>query len=79
VIMGDFNSTPWGRAYSFVPGLRAGDSRFEGTFPAGAGWFGLPIDHIKFGGGLVLTDFRLGESVGSDHLPLLATFALPAD
>jgi endonuclease/exonuclease/phosphatase (EEP) superfamily protein YafD len=78
VIAGDFNSTPWGRAYAAVPGTRAGDPRFDGTFPAGAGWFGLPIDHIKFGGGLTLTDYRVGQNIGSDHLPLLATFALPA-
>jgi endonuclease/exonuclease/phosphatase (EEP) superfamily protein YafD len=77
VIAGDFNSTPWGRAYAAVPGTRAGDPRFDGTFPAFAGWFGLPIDHIKFGGGLTLTDYRMGENIGSDHLPLLATFALP--
>lgn len=78
VIMGDFNTTPWGHAYTAVPGERAGDPRFEGTFPAIAGPLGLPIDHVKFGGGLVLTDYRVGPDIGSDHLPLFATFALPA-
>lgn len=77
-IMGDFNTTPWGHAYESVPGARAGDPRFEGTFPAFAGVLGLPIDHIRFGGGLVLTDYRSGPDIGSDHLPLFATFALPA-
>jgi endonuclease/exonuclease/phosphatase (EEP) superfamily protein YafD len=79
IIMGDFNSTPWGRAYGAVPGTRAGDPRFDGTFPAFAGWFGLPIDHVKFGGGLVLTEYHAGENIGSDHLPLFATFALLAN
>jgi endonuclease/exonuclease/phosphatase (EEP) superfamily protein YafD len=79
IIAGDFNSTPWGRAYAFVPGARAGDPRFEGTFPAILGPFGLPIDHIRFGGGLVLTDYRAGPDIGSDHLPLFATFALPKE
>ncbi len=78
VIVGDFNTTPWGRAYQATPGVRAGDPRFDGTFPSFAGWFGLPIDHVKFGGGLVLTDYRAGPNIGSDHLPLFATFALPA-
>ena len=78
IIMGDFNSTPWGHAYDSVPGTRAGDPRFEGTFPAFAGMLGLPIDHIRFGGRLVLTDYRTGPDIGSDHLPLFATFALPA-
>ena len=79
VIMGDFNTTPWGHAYEGVPGTRAGDPRFDGTFPAFAGVFGLPIDHIRFGGGLVLTDYRSGPDVGSDHLPLFAAFALPSN
>lgn len=79
IIMGDFNSTPWGEAYRRAPGTRAGDPRFEGTFPAFLGPLGLPIDHIRFGGGLVLTDYRTGPDVGSDHLPLFATFALPGD
>ncbi len=78
IIVGDFNTTPWGRAYQSTPGVRAGDPRFDGTFPASAGWFGLPIDHVKFGGGLTLTDYRAGPGIGSDHLPLFATFALPA-
>jgi endonuclease/exonuclease/phosphatase (EEP) superfamily protein YafD len=79
IIAGDFNTTPWGRAYHATPGMRAGDPRFDGTFPASAGWFGLPIDHVKFGGGLVLTDYRAGPNIGSDHLPLFATFALPRE
>lgn len=78
VILGDFNTTPWGRAYQSTPGVRAGDPRFDGTFPAFAGLFGLPIDHVKFGGGLVLTAYRTGPSIGSDHLPLFATLALPS-
>ncbi len=77
IIAGDFNSTPWGRAYASVPGMRAGDPRFEGTFPAMLGPLGLPIDHIKFGG-LILTGYRTGPDIGSDHLPLFATFALPS-
>ncbi len=76
IIAGDFNSTPWGRAYNAVPGTRAGDPRLEGTFPALLGPLGLPIDHIRFGG-LILTDYRVGPDIGSDHLPLFATFALP--
>ena len=32
---------------------------------------------LTVGGGLVLTDYRAGPDIGSDHLPLFATFALP--
>lgn len=77
VVMGDLNTTPWGRIFGAVPGMRAGDPRFEGTFPAFAGPLGLPIDHIKFGGGLNLTDYSVGPDIGSDHRPLFATFAVP--
>lgn len=77
IVMGDMNTTPWGNIYASVPGTRAGDPRFDGTFPAIAGPLGLPIDHFKFGGGLMLTDYRAGPDVGSDHLPLFATFAMP--
>lgn len=76
VVMGDLNTTPWGRIFGAVPGMRAGDPRFEGTFPAFAGPLGLPIDHIKFGGGLSLTDYSVGPDIGSDHRPLFATFAV---
>jgi len=78
VVMGDFNTTPWGRVFGAVPGTRAGDPRFEGSFPAGMGPLGLPIDHIGFGGGLTLVDYRVGPEIGSDHRPLFATFALPS-
>jgi len=77
ILAGDFNVTPWGRAYGASPGMRAGDPRFAGTFPAFAGWLGLPIDHIRFGGELLLVDHRVGPDIGSDHQPLFATFALP--
>lgn len=77
IVMGDFNASPWSRVFAATPGMRAGDPRFESTFPTLALWLGAPIDHIKFGGGLVLTDYRTGPDIGSDHLPLFATFALP--
>lgn len=78
IVMGDFNTTPWGHVFRIVPGRRAGDPRFDGSFPADMGALGLPIDHITFGGGLVLTEYHVGPDIGSDHRPLFATFALPA-
>jgi len=77
LVMGDFNASPWSRVFGSTPGMRAGDPRLESTFPTPALWLGAPIDHIKFGGGLALTDYRVGPDIGSDHLPLFATFALP--
>ncbi len=79
IVMGDLNASPWSRIFGAAPGVRAGDPRFEMTFPAGMPLLGIPIDHILSGGGLLLTDYRVGPDIGSDHLPLFATFALPAD
>lgn len=79
VIMGDFNASPWSRIYRQLPGMRAGDPRLESTFPAQSPALGIPIDHILFGGGLQLRDYRVGPDIGSDHLPLFATFALPPE
>ncbi len=79
IVMGDFNASPWSRIYGLTPGKRAGDPRFEATFPAPALLLGIPIDHIKFGGGLRLVEHHVGPDIGSDHLPVFATFALPAD
>lgn len=79
IVMGDFNASPWSRVFGGAPGVRAGDPRFEMSFPAGMPPLGIPIDHIMSGGGLALTDYQVGPDIGSDHLPLLATFALPAN
>jgi endonuclease/exonuclease/phosphatase (EEP) superfamily protein YafD len=74
VLMGDMNATPWSRIYGQLPGVRAGDPRFSSTFPASAPAIGIPIDHIKFGGGLMLTECHVGPDIGSDHRPLFAAF-----
>jgi endonuclease/exonuclease/phosphatase (EEP) superfamily protein YafD len=76
VAMGDFNTSPWGHAYALVPGARAGDPRFDSTFPSGFPVLGIPIDHMKFGGRLTVTEYHVGPDIGSDHRPLFATFAL---
>lgn len=77
LVMGDFNTSPWARIYRQTPGTRAGDPTLEVTFPASALLLGIPIDHIKFGGGLRVTEHHVGPDIGSDHLPVFATFALP--
>jgi endonuclease/exonuclease/phosphatase (EEP) superfamily protein YafD len=76
IVMGDFNATPWSAPFAAFPGTRAGDPRLEATWPAMLPLLGLPIDHILFGGGLALVDYRVGPDIGSDHLPLFAAFAL---
>lgn len=74
IMMGDFNTTPWSPTFRKLPGKRAGDPRLSNTWPTFAQWLGLSIDHILFRGDLELVEFRVLESVGSDHYPILARF-----
>ncbi|MEL6860670.1 MAG: endonuclease/exonuclease/phosphatase family protein [Pseudomonadota bacterium] len=77
ILMGDFNLTPWSPTFRRLPGKRAGDPRLSNTWPTFFPPLGLSIDHIMFGGDLELVEFRVLESVGSDHYPVLARFRRP--
>jgi len=77
VLVGDFNTTPFASIFRTLPGVRAGDPRLEATFPAQAPWLGVPIDNLMFGGGLELVEHHIGTDIGSDHLPVFTTLALP--
>lgn len=74
ILMGDFNLTSWSPTFRQLPGNRAGDPRRSNTWPTFAPLLGLSIDHIMFDGDLVLVEFKVLESVGSDHYPVLARF-----
>lgn len=77
LMMGDFNLTPWTAQFRGLPGKRAGDPRWTATWPTKLRWLGIPIDHILFDGDLELVEVRVLESIGSDHLPVLARFRKP--
>ena len=85
VIAGDFNAAPWSAAMRSV----AATSRATVLSP-GATWLGfglplalrplagLPIDHVLVKGAAALEKpWRLGDA-GSDHLPVMLRFAVPA-
>jgi len=74
LMMGDFNLTPWAPQFRSLPGRRAGDPRWTATWPSKLPWLGIPIDHILFDGDLELVEVRVLDSIGSDHLPVLARF-----
>lgn len=74
IMLGDFNLTPWAPEFRRLPGRRAGDPRGVATWPTRLRAVGLPIDHIMFDGDLELVEVRVLESIGSDHLPVLARF-----
>lgn len=85
LLTGDLNAAPWSHAARRV--AAAGELRTE---PTGPTWLtrrlptwlrpiiGLPIDHVYAKGGVAIISVRRLEEVGSDHLPVLVDFTLPA-
>jgi endonuclease/exonuclease/phosphatase (EEP) superfamily protein YafD len=82
VVCGDFNATPWSRAFrnfAEVSGLspvRYGGN-YEGSWPAFLPYGRLPIDHCLLGPDLAVSRASLGEPVAGDHLPLHLHFSIP--
>ena len=76
LIVGDLNATPWARALDPLldAGLRHGrvGQGVHPTWPDGWWPLGVPIDHVLVRG-LVVTEHRVGPSVGSDHRPIVVT------
>lgn len=81
LVVGDFNCTPWVSAYKdFVreSGLLNARHTFDrdATWPVFAPrWLRIPIDHALVSPDLIVTDFRTGPDLGSDHLPLIVEIA----
>ncbi len=86
VLAGDFNAVRWSRAVGRI--AEAGRLRDAG--PVGPSWLprrfpdlmrrtiGLGIDHVLAGDGIGIERLERVEDAGSDHLPVLAEFWLPA-
>ena len=80
VIAGDLNATMWNRNYrEFAE--RGGLHNARAGHGVGPTWpsvwpLGVPIDHILATEPVRLRNFRVLESVGSDHLPVSAEFSL---
>jgi endonuclease/exonuclease/phosphatase (EEP) superfamily protein YafD len=86
IVAGDFNASPFSPCLRhFVATMRRSGlalrfaSKGHGikpTWPTFNRLFFTPLDHIFVTGNLVVTDFRTGPYIGSDHLPIQATIAL---
>ncbi|MEP4879330.1 MAG: endonuclease/exonuclease/phosphatase family protein [Tateyamaria sp.] len=80
VVVGDFNAAPWSRpmlqllSKTEMRTLRAP----KGTWPAGAGDYGVPLDHVlvKNGARVVRIEY-FGKDLGSNHRGFVADVALP--
>ena len=80
VAVGDFNAAPWGKSVQNVlksSGMKA--LRWPvPTWPAAAGSFGLPIDHVLVrGGARVVAVHPFGVALNSNHRGLMADISLP--
>ena len=82
VIMGDFNATPWSRAFARLRGASGTcDSRTgfgaQTSYPADGWLLRIPIDHVLVACSIGVRDRRIGPPVGSDHLPVIADLVVP--
>ena len=77
IVTGDFNITPWSRHFRAAldrSGL-SDSAAGHGLAPSWPSQFpplGMRIDHCLVARHWRSTDVRLGPSLGSDHLPLIA-------
>ena len=81
VVVGDFNITPWSPYFEeFIHKSRLRDTRKDlGVYPTWLAQFPLltiPIDHGLTSNGIKIGSFMLGNSFGSDHLPIILDFAI---
>ena len=72
VLLGDLNATPWSPYFHDLlarTGLSDGRRGFgiKATWPSFLGPLGIPIDHCLVSDGVIVEDFQLGPSAGSDH------------
>lgn len=83
IFAGDINATPWCPAvqhFAAQTGLTSA-RRHQGVLPSWPRWLPasflrIPIDHIFVDPRLIVLDYRLGSSIGSDHLPTIGIFGL---
>ena len=76
VVIGDLNCTSWSPHFQkLLSTSKLIDSRrgfgVQGSWPASLWPLRIPIDHALVSSDLHVVDRRLGEPIGSDHLPLV--------
>ena len=80
IVAGDLNATPWSTALQPLNDVLTSSLDgfgWQATYPAGAGPLMVPIDHLFHNEYLTTVDRRVGPDLGSDHLPIIVTLALP--
>lgn len=82
LVVGDFNSTPWSpflQDFQRATGLRwlARPLDFPATWPVRNPFLRIPIDHAFSRPAFPTRHYQVWEDMGSDHLPIEFSFALP--
>lgn len=82
LLLGDLNATPWNRHFRLLlqrTGLRdsARGRGVQPTWPAGNPLLAIPLDHCLHSPDIAILRRRIGNDVGSDHLPVIVELALP--
>lgn len=82
IVAGDLNITPW--SIHFGQLLRQGNLRDSsaglGIQPSWPAWTGLPllpIDHVLVSDRITVANRYIGETIGSDHHPVIVKLILP--
>lgn len=83
LVMGDFTAVPWSQAFEALTRdtglIKAWSLKpWLTSWPSWLPNLGLPIDQILANDAFAITDVRLGEDGGSDHVPVIATLRLRA-
>ncbi|MCA8975590.1 MAG: endonuclease/exonuclease/phosphatase family protein [Planctomycetes bacterium] len=80
LVCGDFNSTPWNRAFPAMlaaTGLLHASHGHHPTWPQQWPWpLRVPIDHLLVSRGVGVERVEVGADFGSDHAPLIAELRL---
>lgn len=81
LVAGDFNATPWSFIMKdFFEVSQTHESSYgrgvRGTWFRQLFFITIPVDYIVGNRGISFQSHRLGEPMGSDHSPIIATFTL---
>lgn len=88
VVIGDWNLSPWSSHFGRFLESQNLHTAFPASIPQTTRFFfdyrlhwilGAVVDHVALSEGLHFKDVDLGPDIGSDHLPLIADIALPAN